>query len=264
MGGMKRVLVLGRRLRPARSVSREALAAGERRASVDCRKETLYRAIERAQSFMHKQVPADAFMENVRRHYPAPLYFVESNRKALERAGLSRLDAFYYAMIPALTRTSLSQQDGARPRLDSIGAAERYLRTLYVGIHVECFYLLLLDRQGRLIRAALLQKGGVDNTPFYLNQLLAVALQEEARFLILAHNHPGGTRRPSKEDLRCTLRALEALMPLRVPMLDHFIVAGNDVISIRGTGMIPEMLWTAAHPGSRLVSGWLKDNLNNS
>ena len=105
----------------------------------------------------------------------------------------------------------------------------------------------------------LLQKGGVDYAPFYLAQLIAVALQESARFIVLAHNHPGGTKKPSKEDLKCTLKAISAFAPLRVPLLDHVIIAGDEVVSIRQAGLLPAMLWTAASPGSRIVDQWLDD-----
>jgi len=254
-------LVLGRsdNLKPALRATGRGLRKPVPAALLRQRREALYRAIGRTQGFMHKRTPPDEFMDNLRRRYPAPLYFLESSRQALERAGIPRLDAFYYAMIPALTRTCMSQQWGLHPRLDGARAMGEYLKTLYVGVHVECFYLILLDRTGRLIRPVLLQRGGVDNAPFYLRQLLEAALQEQARFIVLAHNHPGGTRKPSNEDLRCTLRALEAFAPLRIPLLDHMIVAGDAVISIRRAGLLPGMLWTAAQSGSKIVNGWLDD-----
>ena len=233
-------------------------------ASAGERRENLYRAIERTQAFLHKSQSPEGFMADLRRRYPSPQYFVESSRQSLERAGLSRLDAFYYAMIPSLTRTSLSQQWGEHPRLDALCRIRDYVVSLYVGRHVECVYLILLDRRGRLIRPVLLQRGVVDNAPFYLSQLLTVALREEARFLVLAHNHPGGTKRPSREDLICTLKTLNAFAPLRIPLLDHIIVAGEEAVSIRQAGLIPAMLWSAALPGSRIVSEWLNDKLNNS
>ncbi|MBR2797948.1 MAG: JAB domain-containing protein [Clostridia bacterium] len=260
---MKWVLGHGGALKPAlRSISR-GMPGGIPVALLVSRREALFDAIKRVQAFMHKRDSTDAFMENLHRRYPAPLYFLESSRQALERSGVSRLDAFYYSLIPALTRTCLSQQWGPHPRLDNIRPMGEYLKTLYVGVHVECFYLILLDRAGRLIRPVLLQRGGVDNAPFYLRQLLAAALQEQARFIVLAHNHPGGTRRPSNDDLRCTLQALEAFAPLSIPLLDHVIVAGDAVVSIRGCGLLPGMLWNISQPGSRIVSGWLDDtNLN--
>lgn len=224
---------------------------------IEKKRENLYRAIERAQRFMHKREDPDALLDGIRRCYPAPRYFVESSRQAMTRTGLSDLDAFYYAMIPALTRTSLSQRWGMNPRLDSLTRMASYLRTLYVGVHEERFYMILLNGQGRLIRAAMLQKGAVDSAPFYLGQMLETALTEGAKYIVLAHNHPRGTRKPSKEDLVCTLKALNAVAPLKMPLLDHFIVVRDGAVSIRESGLIPELLWTASAQGRRIVRDWL-------
>lgn len=254
---MKLRLIEHRRLTGGHRVTPEGAPFRPTDAPIEEKRERLYRAVERTQAFMHKQQSTGDVMALVRERYPAPLYFIESNRQALERAGLSRLDAFYYAMIPHLTRTSLSQQWGMNPLLDRFERMAAYLKTLYVGVHVECFYAILLDRGGRLIRSVLLQKGGVDNAPFYLGQLLSVALEEGVRFVVLAHNHPGGTPKPSREDVLCTLRALNAFAPLKIPMLDHVIVAREKVLSIRSSGVTRDVLWTGIQPGSRIVRNWL-------
>ena len=68
--------------------------------------------------------------------------------------------------------------------------------------------------------------------------------------------------RSSNNDLRCTLQALEAVAPLRIPLLDHIIVAGDTVVSIRKAGLLPAMLWTVTQPGSRIVGNWLDDTQN--
>ena len=223
-------------LKPARRFTDGRQVRAVSSAPLNQKREAMYRAIEQTQAFMHKRTPTDAFMERLRRRYPTPVFFVESSRKALERAGVPRLDAFYYALIPALTRTCMSQQWGMHPRLDNLDAMGEYLKTLYLGVHVECFYLVLLNRMGKLIRPVLLQRGGVDNAPFYLRQLLSAALEEQAR---------------------------EAFAPLRIPLLDHIIIAGEAVVSIRQIGLLPNMLWTAAQPGSKIVNGWLNaKNLN--
>ena len=255
---MKLKVIARRRLTGGRRETPAAPPFEPTKLPVEQKKENLYRAIGRAHAFMRGEESAEAAMSVVRERYPAPLFFIESNRRALERAGFSRLDAFYYSMIPSLTRTSLSQQWGANPALDRLSMMAGYVRTLYVGVHVECFYLIMLDRTGRLIRPVMLQRGGVDNAPFYLGQVLAASLQENARFIVLAHNHPGGTRKPSREDVKCTLRALNAFAPLRIPLLDHLIVAGDAVLSIRASAAIPDVLWTGLQPNSRIVKGWLE------
>ena len=256
---MKLKLIEHRRIEKAAPVPADpdAPLPGSSGLSLDEKRENLYRAIERAQAFLHKREDPGERMAQVRRLYPAPRYFLESTRKAMTRAGFCDLDAFYYAMIPALTRTSLSQRWGVNPTLDTLERMSRYLRTLYIGVHEEQFYLMLLNRQGRLIRAALLQKGAADSAPFYLGQLLSTALTEGAKFIVLAHNHPRGTLKPSKEDIYCTLRTLNAVAPLKMPLLDHVIVVRSGTVSIRQSGRIPDILWTAPGQGSRIVQGWL-------
>ena len=226
-------------------------------APLEAKREALYRAVGRAQAFMHRRQPQEETLANIRRLYPAPVYFVESSPQVMTRTGLSSLDAFYYSMIPALTRTTLSQQWGMNPKLDTLSRMAAFLRTLYVGVHEERFYLILLNGQGRLIRAAMLQKGAVDSAPFYLSQLLTTALTEGAKYIVLSHNHPRGTRRPSREDLACTLRALNAVAPLGIPLLDHIIVVRDGAVSIRETGLIPANLWTPPAQNSAISRNWL-------
>ena len=224
--------------------------------TVDSR-ERLYDAIRRTQAFMHKRVPPDDMVALIRDRFPTPKYFVEANRYTLMQTGLPRLDAFYYSLIPHLPRTALCQTQGMRPKLNRASLMAEYLRALFIGLHEECFYLILLDSTGKLIRSALLQHGSTDSAPFYLRPVLSTAIQENARYIVLAHNHPRGTLRPSKEDLLCTLKVLNAVTPLRVPLLDHIIIARQRAVSIRETGLIPDMLWMTAAPQSRIARDWL-------
>jgi DNA repair protein RadC len=56
--------------------------------------------------------------------------------------------------------------------------------------------------------------------------------------VILAHNHPSGVAEPSRADefLTQTLRQSLSLVDARV--LDHFIVAGNGVVSFAERGLL--------------------------
>ena len=223
--------------------------------------EQVYRVIEKTQAFMHKRVPPDEKTKLIRDRFPSPLQFMESSRIAKMRAGLPRLDAFYYTMIPHLARTSQCQAHGKLPMLDTVSKMAEYLRALFIGVHVECFYLILLNNNGRLIQTNLLQKGGVDSAPFYIRPLLFAAVQEGAKYIVLAHNHPQGTLRPSKEDLICTLRTLNAVTPIHVSLLDHIIIAQQHAVSIRETGLIPDILWNVSRSKSRIVREWLDVDL---
>ena len=220
--------------------------------------ERLFNAVEKALVRLHKEDRAQEMMETIRRRYPSPAMLMESNTYMLKRAGLPRLDAFFFSMMPHLARRTMSESFGRKPRLNNLMLTARYLRTLYIGVRVECFYLILLDRSGNLIDAVLVQQGNHDSAPFYMKQVLSIAVQRRAFAIVLSHNHPGGTARPSREDLACTLKALQAVNAMGMPMLDHVIIAGEQAVSIRQICAFSPELWTMQAPGSALMRNWLE------
>ena len=84
-----------------------------------------------------------------------------------------------------------------------------------------------------------------------------MAIETHASAVILAHNHPGGTRRPSLADVECTKEALSALLALRIPMLDHLIAAGGEIVSLRETGWIDRSEWMRQDVTGALNRLWL-------
>ena len=102
----------------------------------------------------------------------SPSGIVEANVHELRKEGLAESNAQLLALIPSLTRYCLRMNYGEHPKLTTLPTAAQYLKSLYIGIPIEQFYLLCLDSSGRLIECLLLQKGTIDETPFYLGHLL--------------------------------------------------------------------------------------------
>ena len=225
--------------------------------ALDKQNERLYNAIEDALARMHRKTPPDQQMNSIRRRYPSPVFFVESNAYTLRRAGLPRLDAFFFTMIPALARKVEREAYGKKPKLDTLSKMAGYLGALFIGVHVECFYEVLLDSRGYVIDTVLVRKGTTDSTPFYLKEALSIAVQKEARAVVLCHNHPCGTLKPSREDVACTLKAMNAFAALEVPVLDHVIIAQGQAVSMRDCGAVPSQLWTMQAPDSKLLRNWV-------
>lgn len=57
--------------------------------------------------------------------------------------------------------------------------------------------------------------------------------------MILTHNHPGGSARPSNQDNRLTKHLVQALGCIDIHVLDHVIVAGDQVYSFAREGVLP-------------------------
>lgn len=230
--------------------------------SVSDLNERLYDSVEDAlRHAMVKRQPPDEQMRRIRFRYPSPAFFIESNEYMLKQAGLGGADAFYFSMIPGLARYVARESFGEKPRLNTLSRMAAYLDGLYIGVHVECFYAILLDSRGGLIRTVKIGQGTVDSAPFDMGRMLSLVVEYEAKALVLCHNHPCGTLRPSKEDIQCTLRALAATATINVPLLDHVIIAKTRAVSIRDSGYIPADLWVMQGPKKKLVREWVDVDL---
>ena len=55
---------------------------------------------------------------------------------------------------------------------------------------------------------------------------------------MLAHNHPHGLARPSSQDVRVTEWLYAVLKPLGIELMDHFVVAGGEYVSMMEMGYL--------------------------
>lgn len=214
--------------------------------------------LEEVLTFMRKDPSSvSATIHRLSTRFLSPCNLFESNSRQLMKENISEREAELLSLIPNLTRYALRSQRGEHPMIQNLADASEYLKTLYIGVPIEQFHLLCLDHSGRLIDCLLLQKGTVDQTPFYLRHLLQGVISSGAKAVVLSHNHPGGTLRPSEADIQCTLSALRALYPLRVMMLDHIIIADGEAVSIRDNGFINASLWYQQNPSNALLRHWI-------
>lgn len=225
--------------------------------AADRRRKRCLQAIESVLDFLRRDDEAGQITQALNERFRSPSVILETDLTKLAPDLLKEPDAQFLGYIPDLTRSTRRSHYASHPKLNTLQAAAEYLKPLYIGVPIEQFYLLCLDANGRLIRCTLLQKGTIDETPFYLGHLLQSAVTTEASAIVLCHNHPGGTLRPSQADLRCTLDAISALHPLQILLLDHIIIAGEEAVSIRDTGLVPTQVWGSQTPKSKLLLNWL-------
>jgi len=102
----------------------------------------------------------------------------------------------------------------------------------------EVFVLLMLDSQHRLIETLEMFRGTIDGASVYPREVVKEALAHNAAAVILAHNHPSGVAEPSAADRALTGRLKQALALVDVRVLDHLVVAGNDVTSFAERGLL--------------------------
>lgn len=76
-----------------------------------------------------------------------------------------------------------------------------------------------------------MSKGGITGTMVDVRLVLKTALEVGAVALILAHNHPSGTLKPSNADKALTIKLKIAAEGLDIKVLDHLIITEKEYLS---------------------------------
>ena len=94
------------------------------------------------------------------------------------------------------------------------------------------------NSQHRLIASEALFRGTLAQTSVYPREIVKCALALNAAAVIFAHNHPSGIAEPSRADELLTQSLKSALALVDVRTLDHFVVAGGEVVSFAERGLL--------------------------
>ena len=103
--------------------------------------------------------------------------------------------------------------------------------------HEEC-WALMLNNSARLLKAAKVSQGGRTGTVVDTRIVLKKAILAEATCVILVHNHPSGSLRPSRDDDNLTRSVKDALSMIDMRLLDHVIIADGGYYSYSEMGKI--------------------------
>jgi len=150
--------------------------------------------------------------------------------------GLGEKGAVFLTLVRQVEVRYLASDLPGKSVFDRPEKVKAHLRFLVQGRGMECFGAIFTDQQNRHVATQILFEGTVDRAAVYPRNLMKRALELDAKGLILFHNHPGGTPKASEEDIRLTRRMAEACTPLDIKVLDHFLIAGTDVLSFKENG----------------------------
>ena len=160
----------------------------------------------------------------------APLFGEEDRDLAKERVRLLAAKELIIRMLhETLTREVV---------MSSPQNVRMYLLACFIGREHESFLTLFLDAQNRLITSEELFRGTLTQTAVYPREIVKRALRHNAAAVIFAHNHPSGVSEPSSADQLLTESLKQALQYVDVKVLDHFIAAGGQVVSMAERGMV--------------------------
>ena len=95
----------------------------------------------------------------------------------------------------------------------------------------EHFVLLTLDGARRLINNRIVTIGTLMSSLVHPREVFALAIEDRAASIIIAHNHPSGMLDISEQDREVTRRIRQAGDIIGIRLDDHIIIAGEDFVS---------------------------------
>lgn len=134
-------------------------------------------------------------------------------------------------------RRSLESSDDIT-HISNAEAAYRVMHPIMRDLPNEEFWLLLLNNNSGLIRKIRLSSGGLTATAVDVRMLLKQALLADATQIIVCHNHPSGSLRPSSDDCSLTERIHAACQTMRIRLIDHIIVTDGHYYSFLQEGKL--------------------------
>jgi DNA repair protein RadC len=103
---------------------------------------------------------------------------------------------------------------------------------------VEQFKVMLLNKANRVLGICEISTGGISGTVADPKLIFMAALKSNASFIVIAHNHPSGNLKPSRQDEELTGKIKEGGKFLDLPLLDHLIVTTEGFYSFANEGLL--------------------------
>jgi len=175
------------------------------------------------------------------------LTFTNNNLNELAKLSVNDLTQFKgigeakaIAIITALElgRRRRLEEALIRPKIKSSKAVFEIMQPIIGELSHEEFWVLYLNNSNKIIYKNQLSSGGITGTLVDVRMLFKKALELSAVAIILCHNHPSGSLKPSKSDLDLTKKIQEAGKNLDIKILDHLLITEKAYFSFNDSNLL--------------------------
>ncbi|HZW63979.1 MAG TPA: DNA repair protein RadC [Flavobacteriaceae bacterium] len=145
--------------------------------------------------------------------------------------GIGEAKAITIAAAMELGRRRRSEEAIQQKKITSSNDVFELMQPLIGELHYEEFWIIYLNNSNKVIQKQQLSKGGITGTLVDVRMVLKMALEVNATGIILAHNHPSGTLKPSETDRKLTTKIKTAAESMDIKVLDHLIITEKAYFS---------------------------------
>ena len=144
----------------------------------------------------------------------------------------------YKTNCPEL-RAELKRDEVKKVKVPSSQDCADFFRQLWEGIDIyESFFAVYLNQSNNTIGWYKVSQGGITGTVADPRLILKKALDILATGIVICHNHPSGTLKPSLADEQITKKLKDGCSYFDIRLLDHIILTEDGYYSFMDEGIL--------------------------
>ncbi|ATN05048.1 hypothetical protein CRN76_06350 [Chryseobacterium indologenes] len=163
---------------------------------------------------------------------------LRSVKDLMKFKGIGEAKAISIASALEIGRRRAGQEIPEKSIIGNSHDAYAILKNQLSDLRTEEFWAIFLNNSNKVIHIAQLTHGGISQAIVDVRILFKIALEHFSTGVIIAHNHPSGSVKPSREDLNITQKIKEAGQTLTIQLLDHIIITQDSYFSFSDSGLL--------------------------
>ncbi|TVZ58897.1 DNA repair protein RadC [Flavobacteriaceae bacterium MAR_2010_105] len=161
-----------------------------------------------------------------------------SVQQLMQFKGIGEAKAITIAAAMELGRRRRGEEALEKKKITSSISVFELMQPIIGELPHEEFWIIYVNNSNKVIQKQQLSKGGITGTLVDVRLVLKTALEVGATGLILSHNHPSGTLKPSEADKQLTQKLKTAAQSLDIKVLDHLIVTEKAYFSFADENLL--------------------------
>ncbi len=161
-----------------------------------------------------------------------------STNELIEFKGIGEAKAVTIVAALELGRRRRGAEALEKKKITSSNSVFELMQPIIGELPHEEFWIVYLNNSNKVLQKSQLSKGGITGTLVDVRLVLKNALQLGAVGLILTHNHPSGTLKPSQADQQITQKLKKAGESLDIKVLDHVIITEKAYFSFADESLL--------------------------
>ncbi len=161
-----------------------------------------------------------------------------SIKQLMEFKGIGEAKAITIVAALELGRRRRTEEALEKKKISSSVSVFELMQPIIGELPHEEFWIIYVNNSNKVIQKNQLSKGGITGTLVDVRLALKRAIEVGATGIILAHNHPSGTLKPSEADKQLTQKLKTGGESLDIKVLDHLIITENAYFSFADQNLL--------------------------